>query len=205
MKKIYLLNIEASIAFWAKALLFFIFFSFSVSALAHPLMDAPDDTGTNVSESKKDSISQNPDNGKVTKIYVSEGTTFFNIQEINDNVKIIQQAKSAVAKKQKIGLSFSKKTSKPHPSKTKTEEEKYASEIQIKQLPLGSNGVFSRSGGNVITVPTTNPQPKMQALLVQYHVYFHILAQEKHVSKYVMSFTNETVHWQMRIRPPPAI
>lgn len=206
MKKINLFNSKAFNAFRAKALLFLLIFGFSVSAFASPIINYDVDSKDQTVGSLPDSTVQNPANVESAKIYISEGTTFYNVQEINGNVEIVKNGRSTKAEPKQVSPQITKTLpKKQHSEKPKSEEEKYTAKVQFRQLPFESNNVFSKSGGKIITVPTNNSQPKIVALVVQYYTYSYLPIQEKHNSKYKMSFANEMSHWQMRIRPPPAV
>lgn len=205
MKTINLFNNKALHAFWAKALLFLLIFNFAIATFASPMIITAGDIENKTSESVPDSLSQDPNTLEPAKIYIAEGTTFYNTEELNGIVEIIQKEKSTIVTKKKISIQLSKKIVKPYTVKPNTQKEKYTAKLQFRQNPLESNSVFSRNGGKVITVPSSNPQPKIVALVVQYYIYFYLPIRDKHNSKYMMSFANEISHWQMRIRPPPAV
>lgn len=206
MKKIYLFNSRAYIAFCARALLFPIFFASTILISAHPIANVEvENTGSETSESLQDSLSLKSDKVETAKIYISEGTTFYNAQEIHGNVEIVQKEKIVKAAK-KTGHQLAKALPKKQTVvKPKIEGEKYTVKVRFTPLPFESNTVFSGSGENSITAPTTNSQFRIVALVVQYQISFYIPFQEKNNSKYIMSLANEISHWQMRIRPPPTV
>ncbi|MDF2553972.1 MAG: hypothetical protein K0R77_3247 [Chryseobacterium sp.] len=204
MEKINLLNSEAYNPFRVRVLLFLFFFSFTISAFAHPVTPTPKGAEDKTSESLQDSLSLKSDKVETAKIYISEGTTFYNAQEIHGNVEIVQKEKIVKAAKNKTGHQLTKALPKKQTvAKPKIEGEKYTVKVRFTPLPFESNTIFSGSGENSITVPTTNSQFRIVALAVQYQIFFYIPFQEKHNSKYIMSFANEICHWQMHIRPPP--
>lgn len=207
MKKINLLNSEAYNPFRVKVLLFLFFFAFTMLAFAHPITVISDDSKNEPPKSIHDSLSLKTINADTAKIYIAEGTVFYNTQEIHGNVEIIQIPKILKAEKNKANRQLAKVLPKKKDIiKSKIEEEyPLKARFTFTHLPFESHTVFSGCGENSITVPTTNSPIRIVALAVQYHISFYVPSQEKHNSKYIMSFANEINHWQMHIRPPPAV
>ncbi|WP_144282072.1 hypothetical protein [Chryseobacterium echinoideorum] len=198
MKKIYLFNSKTYVAFCARVLLFPIFFASTILIFAHPSANVEvENTENKISESLQDTLSLKS-KVETAKIYISEGTTFYNTQEIHGNVEIVKTAKNNTGHQLAKALPKKQTIAKP-----KIEGEKYTVKARFTYLPFESNTIFSGSGENSITVPTTNSQFRFVALTVQYQISFYIPFREKHNSKYIMSFANEICHWQMHIRPPP--
>lgn len=202
MKKIYLFNSRAYIAFCAKALLFPIFFASTILISAHPIANVEEE----ISEAISDSLSQNSDDSQVVKVFVSEGTTIYNTEQMQGNVEFVQTKPTVAIKKKSSVLQVSKKTPKSHINKSQKVEKERAVNVQFKQTPSGSDHfTFSKSKGDVIIVPSTNIRLIILALPILFENYASVPTQEKHNSKYMMSFANEISRWQMHIRPPPAI
>lgn len=202
VKTIDLFNIKALNAFWAKALLFLLIFTFATATFASSMTIVAGDIEGKTLEPGPDSLSQNSDTLESARIYMSEGTTFYNTEGLNGNVEIIQKEKSTTVAK-KVDIRFSKKIVKRHNTAQSGKEERYRAKVQFSKHPLGSNNIFSRSGGKVIVAPSFNPQSKIVALVVPYCTYFFFAVNRKRYSKYLMSFAIEISHWQMLIRPPP--
>lgn len=200
MKKIYLFNSRVCIAFYAKALLFPIFFASIILISAHP-------TANIEVENTKEKISEAiSDDSQVVKVFVSEGTTIYNTEQMQGNVEFVQTKPTVAIKKKLSVLTSFKKTPKSHINKSQKVEKERAVNVQFKQTPSGSDHfTFSKSKGDVIIVPSTNIRLIILALPILFENYASVLTQEKHNSKYMMFFPNEISHWEMDIRPPPAI
>lgn len=207
MKKIYLFNSRAYIAFCAKALLFPIFFTSTILIFAHPIANIDvENTEEKISKALSDSLSQNSDHSQVVKVFVSEGTTIYNTGEMKGNVEFVLTKPTVSIKKKSLVLQVSKKTLKAYLNKHQKVEKERAINVQFKQIPSGSDHfIFLKSKGDVIIVPSTNTRLTILALPILLENYASVPKQEKHNSKYMMSLANEISHWQMHIRPPPAI
>lgn len=207
MKKIYLFNSRAYIAFCAKALLFPIFFASTILISAHPFANVEvENTQEKISGAISDSLSQNTDNSQVVKVFVSAGTTIYNTGEMKGNVEFVQTKPTVSIKKKSPVLQVSKNTPKSYLNKHQKVEKKRVVNVQFKRIPSGSDHfIFSKSKRDIIIVPSTNTHLTILALPTLFENYISIPFQQKHNSKYMMSFANEISHWQMHIRPPPTV
>ncbi|MCT3897596.1 hypothetical protein HZP71_06415 [Elizabethkingia anophelis] len=206
MKKIYLFNSRAYIAFCAKALLFPIFFASIILISAHPTANIEvENTKEKISEAISDSLSQNSDDSQVVKVFVSEGTTIYNTEQMQGNVEFVK-TKPTVRKKKLPNLQVLKNNSKSYLNKYKEIEKERLVNVQFKQIPFGSDHfIFYKNKKDVITVPSANIRLIILAMPKLFENYASVLTQEKHNSKYMMFLANEISHWEMHIRPPPAI
>ncbi|WP_379963116.1 hypothetical protein [Epilithonimonas sp. UC225_85] len=201
-----LFKIGAILAFWVKDSLFLFFFIFTLPVFANSISVKNIDTEEFPIIYENDSISNISASLEIVKIYVSPGTIIYNADEISKNVEIIQN--ESIIKKDVVkpnNLSQPKKASKLKVQKAKKQENTYTSNIQFKQLPFESNTIFSKSGRDIVTLPSTNPQFKMLALLECSNNNFFITKKQKFTSRYSLNFSGNFCLWQMHIRPPPVV
>lgn len=207
MKKIYLFNSRAYIAFCAKVLLFPIFFASIILISAHPNASIEvENTEEKISEAVSDSLSQNTDNSQVVKVFVSDGTTIYNTRELKGNVEFVQTRPTVCIKKKSPVLQVSKNTPKSHLKKHQKVEKERVVNVQFRQIPSESDHfIFSKNKEDLIIIPSTNIHLTILVSPLLFEKYISIPFQEKHNFRYMISFANELSHCQMHIRPPPAI
>ncbi|AZA54014.1 hypothetical protein [Chryseobacterium sp. G0201] len=205
MKKIYLFNSRAYIAFCAKALLFPIFFASIILISAHPTANIKvENIKEKISEAVSDSLSQNTANSQVVKVFLSDGITIYNTEEFKGNVEFVQTKPTVHIKKKSPVLQVSKNTPKSYLNKHQKVEKKRVVNVQFKRIPSESNHfIFSKNKEYLIIIPPTNIHLTILALTILFENYISIPFQKKNNSKYMISFANEISHCQMHIRPPP--
>lgn len=205
MKKIYLFNSRAYIAFCAETLLFPIFFASTVLISAHSVANVEiENTEEKISGAFPDSLSQNTDNSQVVKVFVSDGTTIYNTGEMKGNVEFVQTTPTVSVKKKSPDLQVSKNTPKSYLNKHQKAETERVVNVQFKCISSEYDHIiFSKSKRDIIIVPSTNIHLTILALPILFENYISIPFQKKNNSKYMISFANEISHCQMHIRPPP--